>query len=228
MALELTSVALFRNYIGDQSADSTLVTTFLNAAEQMIAKSCGRFDPAGAHWISASHTERIDGEWSPDILLKFTPVTAISSVVVTTSASGSYTVDTTLLEMDGIAIASLSTGTSAGVTGRLGYRNNGFGSTKAWFDTGIQEPSLLSVAPNFGGGGNRVVVAYTGGYAAAPDDLILAANILAASMYRARTRDSSLKSEQLGDYSYTLDTQSGAGIPAEVESIIGNYRRILV
>lgn len=228
MALELSSVALFRTYIGDSAADSTLVTTFLNAAEQTIAKLCGRFHPGGAHWLTGSKTEYIDGEYAGSILLRWTPVTAVSTVNITTSATASVSVDTTLLEMDGIPIASL-TSNLAGYVGRLGYRNNGFGSTRTWFDTGWPEPGLMTRAPNFGGGNARVVVAYTGGYAAAPDDLILAVNILANSYYKARTRDSTLKQETLGDYSYTLaDNAASTSVPAEVEALIGPYRRILV
>ncbi len=231
MPLELTTVALVRNYLGDQDADSTQITAYATAAEAAIARMCGRFDAAGNHWLTASRVERIDGEWSPDVLLKFTPITALTYVRVTTNATAYSAVDTTLLDVDGIAIADLSASV-AGYTGRLGHRNGGLSGVRSWFDTGLSEPGPLSCIPNFGGGSNRVVVSYTGGYAtvAAIPELSLAATMLASQFYYGSLYDPTVKTENLGEYSYTNETNpfTNKQSASTFEALVGPHLKVTV
>jgi hypothetical protein len=52
-------------------------------------------------------------------------------------------------------------------------------------------------------GYQNVKAEYTGGYTTVPDDLQTAVCDIAAALYRQSVRDATLKSEKLGDYSYT-------------------------
>lgn len=225
---ELTTPAKVQDYLGDSTLTSGQVTPYIDAAERLIAHACDRLDPSGNHWLSASHVERIDGEHFPHVLLRFTPVTAIASVAITSDASSSVSIPLTELECDGIAIASLGSNSPA-TTGRLGYRASAAGgSLTTWWDAGLPMPNWAwSVrSPNFGGGRSRVVVTYTGGYASAPADLAMAATILAAEMWRAKGRDPDLVSQTLGQFSQTYrqgkdqDTSLGS-----VYSLIRPYMR---
>lgn len=231
MALELTTVALVQSYLNDTTADSALLTIMAGAAESEIARLCGRWEIAANYWLTAAHTERFDGEDAKNVLLRFTPVTAISSVVITTGASSSVTVTLTNLECDGIAIASLSASV-AGLVGRLGWRTGGTAITSDWFGQGFPEPSLVTPArdqPNWGSGENSVVVVYTGGYSAATAiyDLQFAATVLTAQMYRNRGRDPTLQSEHLGSYGYVRDILNSADNDMDsVRTIIGNHVRV--
>lgn len=220
---ELTTLALVRSYLGDPTADATLTQAAIDAAEDRIARECGRFDEAaGAHWLSASRTEYLDGEWSKDVLLTFTPITAVATVSVIESATASTTVALTDLECDGLPISGLAAGTP-GRAGRLGYRR-------------YAEPSVAAFAqgydpfyPRFPGGSQRVKVTYTGGYATAPKALAQAAMVYAAQLCRDAARDSSIKSESLGDYSVTFaDAAGAADLPPAVSSLIRNYKRLVV
>jgi hypothetical protein len=50
----------------------------------------------------------------------------------------------------------------------------------------------------------HVIVDYNAGETAIPDDLALICNEMAASAYKLRSHDTTLTSESIGDYSYTL------------------------
>lgn len=220
---ELTTLALVRSYLGDPTADATLTQAAIDAAEDRIARECGRFDEAaGAHWLTASRTEYLDGELSKDVLLTFTPITAVATVSVIESATASTTVALTDLECDGLPISGLAAGTP-GRVGRLGYRR-------------YAEPSVAAFAqgydpfyPRFPGGSQRVKVTYTGGYATAPKALAQAAMVLAAQIYRDAAINLGVQSEGLGDYSYTRPTTPFAKTAFEaIEPLIQHYKRLVV
>lgn len=221
---ELTTLALVRSYLGDPTADATLTQAAIDAAEDRIARECGRFDEAaGAHWLSASRTEYLDGEWSKDVLLTFTPITAVATVSIINSATAATSVTLTDLECDGIPIASLAAGTP-GRVGRLGLRQYSVGSSAAAYASGLD-----FLGDGFQGGSQRVKVTYTGGYATAPKALAQAAMVYAAQLCRDAARDSSIKSESLGDYSVTFaDAAGAADLPPAVSSLIRNYKRLVV
>ena len=232
MALELTSVALIQDYLGDTTVSSATLTVIANAAESSIARYCGRYSAVSlAHWLSASRVEYIDGESFPHILLKYTPITAISAVVITTGATTTQSITLTDLECDGIPIASLTAGeTTQGNEGRVGFRANASGPCASWWDYGLPQPSILqgrNGTPNFGNGRKRVKVSYTGGYAAAPGDLSFAATAYAAFLYRQQSRDASVQSESLGQYSVSYSTSNGVSMPDSVADLIAPYVRML-
>lgn len=77
----------------------------------------------------------------------------------------------------------------------------------------------------WGSGRRRWKVIYLGGIDGAGNDIKLAANKVIAGAFNRR--DSGLKSEKIGDYSYTLmDTESG--LPADVEMVLSKYKEIVI
>ncbi len=232
MALELTTVALIQDYLQDTTISSATLTVLANAAEATIGRYCGRYSAVAlAHWLSSSRVEYIDGESFPHVLLKWTPITAISAVVITTGATTTQSITLTDLECDGIAIASLAAGeTTQGNEGRVGFRATAIGPIASWWDYGLAQPSPLfarSGIPNFGGGRKRVKVSYTGGYAAAPGDLSLVATMLAAKLYREQSRDPSINSRTLGDYSETFGRSQDEEMLGSLAAMLSPYVRYL-
>lgn len=228
MATEIVTASAVSYFI---AGDSSLVTSLTNngiieAAEDWIAKYCRRWDVGGAHWARDGREEYIDGELSGNVLLKWNPIEAISSVQVVTSSTGAYTYTLTDLECDGIAIASLSA-VNPGIVGRLGLRSGAIniwdmGSGCGW-DRATRVPF-----PNHGGGRQRVKVSYTGGYTTIPPAIVLAAKKMSAQVYYNRTRDPTVKATTLGQFSETYggattDT-SGISAPGEVLSLLENFR----
>jgi hypothetical protein len=70
------------------------------------------------------------------------------------------------------------------------------------FQVDFSEGSIQR-SSGFFGAWNDIFVDYTGGYASIPDDLEQIAIEVVGETYQARTKDSNLKSEKIGDYSYT-------------------------
>lgn len=217
---ELTTVALVRSYLGDATADSTLVQAAIDAAEDAIARECNRFDPLGNHWLSGAHTEYIDGENAKDIILTFVPITAIASLDIINAAGSATSVGLTNVECDGLPITGLAAGTP-GTVGRVGWRFYPGPITAEAFGAALDHNGR-----GWGGGSQRVKAVYTGGFAAAPKALAQAAMVYAAQLYRDAARDSNVKSESLGDYSVTFADAAAAGnLPASVKALIAPYRR---
>lgn len=73
-------------------------------------------------------------------------------------------------------------------------------------------------------GRRNVRVDYVAGYATIPDDVQEACVQLACDLYYAGNRDSSVKSESLGPYSYTLADR--VGVSAKVATLLAPYRVI--
>jgi hypothetical protein len=234
MALELTSLTLVQNYLGDATLTSGTMNAYMNAAEAMIARHCGRYDNSGSHWLSASHTEYLNGRMDPGLQLTFTPVKGLTSVERIESASTDTDYTLTDLEVDGIAVASLSTS----VYGTAGILHMRYASGRAMslsaFANGEPYPSMFGrlgeAYPNFGDGHRRIKVVYTGGYTAAPADLALAATIWASTLYRRRSINPTVQSETLGRYSYTNADPSkmeSMAVPPDVRALIDPYRKVL-
>lgn len=72
-----------------------------------------------------------------------------------------------------------------------------------------------------------VRVDYTGGYSTIPDDLATAAAALTAALYRRSSRDTSLQSERLGDYSWTAGGNSVESLSPDAARLLARFRRIL-
>jgi len=66
------------------------------------------------------------------------------------------------------------------------------------------EEGSIHATSEFAPGWNSVFIDYTGGYATIPDDLEQLCINVVADIYRSRSINDRLKSETIGDYSYTL------------------------
>jgi hypothetical protein len=227
--LELCTVSGVVAWTGASTTNATIIA---QAVERRIANYCGRRTEDGDDtWGRVERTEYLDGELSDGVLLKWTPIDAVSSVrLITGSGTGSgsetYTdVDLTSLAVDGVAIPDLGTAGLAAQKGLLHYRGS---STGMWDSEFIYARRSRVPVSNFGSGRYRVRVVYTGGYGSPakpiPDDLKAAALILAKNMNDARSVSSTLQSETLGNYSYTNSSSSDA---VANENMMGGVKDLL-
>jgi hypothetical protein len=223
LALELTTLSKCQSYLSDTTLTSGVMNPFMNAAEAMLAEYVGRRDQSGNHWLSASHTEYLSGEFSDGVRLKWTPVKAVTSVERVESATTDTDYTLTDLAVDGKPISGLSS--DPGTVGILHLRAcAGAPMTLAMFAAGYPY-----AASSFYGGYKRIKVVYTGGYSAAPADASLAATALAATLYRRKSMNPTVESENFGRYGYTnkKGDELTQAIPPEVASLVDHYRRIL-
>lgn len=222
MALELTTASEVSNDLVGGSSLESAVTPFVFAAERLIQLYCNRETQDGdAAWGRAERTEYISGLCFPVVVLKWTPITAVTSVSIVHGVSEAAPsseiesqIDTTALTCDGIAIDDLAT--MYGMHGRLQFRGS---ESRAWGDG----------EPTFGGGRQKIKVVYAGGWPSGniPQDLNVAARLLAAHLYRSSRRDGAMKSENLGEYSYTIADRDASAfqIPPDVAMILAPRRR---
>lgn len=227
MSTEIVTASSVSYFIAGDSSLTTSLTNnaILEAAEDWIAKYCRRWSVDGAHWGRETREEYIDGELSSCVMLKWTPIESITSVQVVTSATGAYTYTLTDLECDGIPIASL-TALNPGLTGRLGLRSGALNIWDMGSGSGWDRASRIPF-PNHGGGRQRIKVSYTGGYTSIPPALKLAAKKMCAQVYYNRTRDPTVKSTTLGNFSESYgaaDSSGGITAPGEVLSLLENFR----
>jgi hypothetical protein len=231
--LEICTASGITAWTGASATDAAIIS---QAVERRIANYCNRRTENGDNtWSRTSRVEYLTGELSAGVLLKWTPIDAVTSVKIITgtgagSASETYTtVDLTSLALDGVAIADLSSAGYASQVGYLHYRNS---SVQMWDSDYWGARRGRVPAANFGSGRQRVKVEYTGGYASPakpiPDDLKLAALSLAKSMYDAKSVSGTLQSERLGDYSYTNATASDKAAAedgfGQVKDLLQSYR----
>jgi hypothetical protein len=111
--------------------------------------------------------------------------------------------------------------TNASLT--MTYADNGQLDTRVDNERGI----IYLVASEEGGswpyGDLSLVIDYDGGWATVPYAIEAACRSLAAGVYYSRQRDTTLSSESLGDYSYTL--QGGAASESEAMQMLAPYKR---
>lgn len=68
------------------------------------------------------------------------------------------------------------------------------------------------------------LIEYSAGYTAVPDDIHQACMVIAGTMYLSRKSDSSLQSESLGDYSYSMASADSSR--AMMEDMLGSWKEI--
>ncbi|MGD9617163.1 MAG: hypothetical protein AB7W06_17445 [Alphaproteobacteria bacterium] len=139
-------------------------------------------------------TERLDGGNRPRVWLANRPVVAVTSVTVNGAAISNPNGDAWTFD---------------GASGELLLGN------------GQCEPRF---APWFPSGRGNVVVVYTAGYAAVPDDVKRALIVWIKHIANALAADTSKQSETIGDYSYTNAPGAGIAIPALAEALLTPYR----
>jgi hypothetical protein len=78
-------------------------------------------------------------------------------------------------------------------------------------------------------GFRNVEVVYTAGYSSVPEDLDLATAIVASALYQQSETNPAVKSEKLGDYSYTNGRESGSPwstVFQDAAPILAKYKRV--
>ena len=68
------------------------------------------------------------------------------------------------------------------------------------------------------------LIEYSAGYTTTPDDIHQACLVLAGTMYLSRKSDTSLQSESLGDYSYSMASADSSR--AMMEDMLGSWKEI--
>lgn len=223
MALELTTIAAFEALYGT-AYDDALVTSTIERAQAELSRICNRpysEDGTVSGWLSASRTEYLHERLEDGIPLRYTPVTAITSLAIVTGATTSSAIQTTQLSVDHIPAASLSASASK-IAGIL--RSYEHSSYDAAFDAGEDVGGRrLTWAPP----AQVYKVVYTGGFASGsvPDDLEAACLAMTILMLRSSSRDEGLSSHTLGAHSYTMATGAEGDGLAGVMKLIGPYRR---
>lgn len=191
--MELATLEQVAEWLGmpsDGGAQGPALTRAMNVAEKSIFRICGRNVGALAQhgFVTGSKVEYLNGWLGDTLILAYTPVTAVASVVVVYSADSSGTESTTTialsrLQCDGYPLGGSAFNAEAGV---LGYRSTGQ-EQRAAFEYGEPLSNFLAWAePAFPDGHKKVKVTYTGGYAttAIPADLQQAAIEYAASIFK--------------------------------------------
>ncbi len=85
-------------------------------------------------------------------------------------------------------------------------------------------PTMRTYDPRFPSALLSTLIEYSAGYSSVPDDLHQACMVLAATMYLSRKSDSSLQSESLGDYSYSMSSADSSR--AMMEDMLGSWKEI--
>ena len=85
-------------------------------------------------------------------------------------------------------------------------------------------PTMASHNARFPSGLQSTLIEYSAGYTAVPDDIHQACLVIAGTMYLSRKSDTSLQSESLGDYSYSMASADSSR--AMMEDMIGSWKEI--
>jgi len=192
------------NYLGiaSNSANLTILSSIALRVDDILAGLCNR---KGDGWLSASHTEALDGNYSDRFVLTYTPI-----------------IGTPVITIDGQTVTSTLYTTEAS-TGICGIKYSDY---DLWFngeEPRMAAPFTHATDPNFGGGFRNVSVTYVGGYGTThpiPGDLKQAAFEIIGYLWNRRTRDTGLASKTLGDLSWTArDPGAWQNLLDEVQSM---------
>ena len=85
-------------------------------------------------------------------------------------------------------------------------------------------PTMASHSARFPSGLQSTLIEYSAGYTTVPDDIHQACLVIAGTMYLSRKSDTSLQSESLGDYSYSMASADSSR--AMMEDMLGSWKEI--
>ena len=188
----LITIAEFKTYVPTMSSvNDAVLQTYIDAASDAVERFCNRkFAQEDVVERVFSTPARVNR-----IYLKRTPVQYIDEISIVTIDDqchiNNYTYDD-------------ATNRQTLVKCNVGYLvDNTNGVVRVMY------PDALS----YGGGAypTQYVVSYRGGYDPIPEPVKLATALFAKTLYGSGTSDSSLKSESVGDYSYTRFSPSESG-----------------
>lgn len=162
-----------------------------------IGRFCNRIDTTGAHTFGyATRTEKYNGLYSPEIVLRNTPVSSVTSVQLIYDDGSTSTVSSDEYRYD----------PASGVL-RLLYDYFGWGL--GWEST---EPATYQKAPGyfvgpfprFAAGLNNVQVTYAGGWSTIPQDLQRVATQAVVDLYLNRRTNRYAALDSIGNRSTAL------------------------
>lgn len=211
----MTTLSAVKDWLGIANAVTTYdtrLTRVLSAAEAKIRNAAGR--PDG--WLNTTaHVEKFETVTANAVSLRYDPVTVISTVSFVFAsgstqalASGNYRID------DSSSILRVETDSLSTWTG-------GF-----WPSAPLPVPPYQWAPDTTSRAYPYLQVRYIGGYAAGsiPADLEQAAVVVAASMAKQQGIDPNMKSETLGNYSYTF--ASPVEMNAWIDDQLAPYLRV--
>ena len=85
-------------------------------------------------------------------------------------------------------------------------------------------PTMASHSARYPSALQSTLIEYSAGYTAVPDDIHQACLVIAGTMYLSRKSDTSLQSESLGDYSYSMASADSSR--AMMEDMLGSWKEI--
>jgi hypothetical protein len=85
-------------------------------------------------------------------------------------------------------------------------------------------PTMASHNARYPSALQSTLIEYSAGYTTAPDDIHQACLVIAGTMYLSRKSDTSLQSESLGDYSYSMASADSSR--AMMEDMLGSWKEI--
>lgn len=177
----------WRNISG--STLDTFIDQILGWVSSDIRAYCGRSDTNG--FESATRTEYFSGADEAMLQLNEWPVTSITSVTQTYAGGSTEVLDSSTYRVDA----------ASGLLSRIDVCRGRFASSNATY---LGQDGSFQPSPRFEQGFNNFTVVYVGGYATIPGALQKATCLLADILFNGRGRDSSVQSETIGQYSYTL------------------------
>lgn len=206
-----------------------LIGRLLAVAERRAAEVCNRNRGAESQWgfLTGSKVELLDGDYARSVVLTYTPVTAVASVVdvyAATSAGveSTTTIDMTRLAVDGYAIG----GSFSAPDGVLAFRD---GSDAGGFLVGEDVAGMSrfwpeGTTPNFGGGFRKIKVTYTGGWAASSFPATLKQAIIELAAWRYKSRGQ--YPVTAGERNASRDGDRPPDIPDGIWDMLSSYRRM--
>lgn len=236
----LATLAALKAFLGVSTvaSDDARLAAILAGADAQVKSFLqrGHGRTSFANWPeSGSGTEFYDGPGTLDLLLRYTPVSAVASVYLD---SGGYYGDgasafaaTTLLTVGTDYVLVRDDG-SQSASGRL--RRLGVLGSSAWMHSAsVTQGSLAGrTGPSWPRGQGNIKVTYTAGFTEIPRDLTLATLQVAAYVQAlASTGGMLIGSESLGEYS---NSQSAVAIQSGVPQLgsalqtLKRYRGIAV
>lgn len=183
-----------------QSANTAVLQAFVEAASGSVERFCNR-----TFAYENSLTERIYAGTPTRIYLRRSPVEVIYSISL---VSFSTTPGSTCTQIGSDAATNAN---QTVVADNLPYLLNNATGEVQLLPTTNPMPWWQTLQPN------QFVVSYAGGYKETPEPVKLATALLVKQQYDLGTKDLTLKSERIGDYSYERfgisDSLMGLAVP---------------
>ena len=85
-------------------------------------------------------------------------------------------------------------------------------------------PTMRSYSARYPSALQSTLIEYSAGYTTVPEDIHQACLVIAGTMYLSRKSDTSLQSESLGDYSYSMASADSSR--AMMEDLLGSWKEI--